>query len=183
MIYFIYKRGDELHPYLYAIALKKKLMEQFLHERKKNIFSVVEKNLSNEEINGIKTKYQKYILRRRGFETSSSSSFTGYDTIYLVTTEYEEMDVFVNSDKVLANISRYTLEETRYMKKDIIKALHKLHYFEIQKWGQTNELGISDYFMSGIHEMNFNDYKVDNFGIFMFLYGETIDKETLINGK
>ena len=67
--------------------------------------------------------------------------------------------------------------------KDIIKALHKLHYFEIQKWGQTNELGISDYFMSGIHEMDFDEYKVDNFGIFMFLYGETIDKEAILNGE
>ena len=49
IVYFIYKLTNGLHPYLYALTDKENLKDDFIFERKKNMFLVKEKDLSKSE--------------------------------------------------------------------------------------------------------------------------------------
>ena len=65
IVYFIYKLTNGLHPYLYALTDKENLKDDFIFERKKNMFLVKEKDLSKSEYKSLLSQNSKYLLGRR----------------------------------------------------------------------------------------------------------------------
>ena len=182
-VYFIYKHSENIHPFLYAITDKKRLKDSFMKERKKSLFVVKEKSVTKEQFLNICKNHGRYLLGRRGFYTNSpSSSFSAKSIIYLTTTEYEEMDVITKEDTVILELGRYTDEDARAFNVKLLKALHELHYFEIYKF--VNDYYCQDdYFVKGISSFSSNNYQIDMFGVFLYLYGHTLDKKGLIKDE
>ena len=180
-VYFIYKH-DQFSPFLYAVTDKKYLKKSFMEERKKSMFTAIEKIISKEEFLEFCKHHSKYLLGRRGFRTNSPSSFNNDAIVYLTATDYEEMDVVTKEDCVFLEIGRYTDEEAKVFNKDILKALNILHYFEIYKFVNDNHCEY-DYFVRGVDKFTSENYKIDNFGVFLYLYGNTINMKGLIKNE
>ena len=101
-VYFIYKNDKINSPSLYAITDKKELKKSFMEERKKSLFIVKERELNKDEFKDIMKNNSNYLLERRGFITKPSSSNSLLEKrceVYLTTTSYEEMDVYIKSNK------------------------------------------------------------------------------------
>ena len=177
-VYFIYKHGQDIHPFLYAITDKKKLKDSFVKERKKSLFVVKEKDMTKEQFLQLCSQHGKYLLGKRGFETQSPfPELSSSSVIWLTTTDYEEMDVFTKEDTVLVSLGRYTDDIACAFKKELLKALDLLHYFEIYKF--VNDRRYS-YFVEGVDLFSSENYRIDMFGVFLYLYGDTLDKEGLL---
>ena len=178
-VYFISRRGKYVdRPYLYAVTDKKHLKEQFLKERKKDMFTAVKKDISSKHYKEFLVKNHSYELGRRGYETSSPNSLLKREYVYLISTAYEEMDVFMKADKVILEIGKYTDEVARTFNKKLLVALHKLHYFEIYKFCNWDQY---DYFVNGVECFKSDEYMIDSFSVFLYLYGNTLDKKGMIN--
>ena len=109
-VYFIYKHDKINSPSLYAITDKKELKKSFMEERKKSLFVVKSRELSKDEFKQIMKESRSYLLGRRGFETKPSSSYSVLQkktTVFITATEYEEMDVFIKTDSVILEISKF----------------------------------------------------------------------------
>lgn len=177
-IYFIYKHGENIHPYLYALTDKKKLKDSFIKERKKDMFIVKEKDISKSDFFILCKTHSKYLLNRHAFETNSPfKNISEKAVIYLTTTDYEEMDVIMKEDKVILDISRFTDYEAKAFNKDLLIALNNLHYFEINKFANIHE---NNYFLSGVKTFDISNYRIDMFGVFLYFYGNTLDKNGLM---
>lgn len=179
-VYFIYKHGNNIHPFLYAITDKKKLKESFMKERKKSMFVVKEKIMTKDEFLEICKHHGRYLLAERGFETSSPfPKLSSSSVIWLTTTDYEEMDVITKEDVVILELGKFTDDESKAFNKDLLQALDKLHYFEIYKF--INEVQCHhNYFVAGVDTFTTEKYHIDMFGVFMFLYGDSLDMEGLL---
>lgn len=181
-IYFIYKNEPPISPFLYAFTTKKYLRDSFKEERKKDIFVIKEKEISKQEYKNLLQHNKQYELGRRGYETkASSSSLSKKVQIYLTSTEYEEMDVFVKADHVFTELGKYTDPYAKAFNSDVLRALHNLHYFEIMKFCDAD-----DYFLGGISEFSFeraSNVNIDSFSIFMKLYGSTLDLKNLLKAQ
>lgn len=182
-VYFIYKHGPEIHPYLYALTDKKKLKNSFMKERKKSMFVVKEKTMERSDFLNICKTHSKYLLAERGFETNSPFRHLSSSTvIWLTTTDYEEMNVITKEDVVILELGKYTDDISRAFNTDLLKALDKLHYFEIYKF--VNEVQCHhSYFVAGVDTFSASKYRIDMFGVFMYLYGSTIDREGLLKDE
>lgn len=181
VVYFIYKHGLNFQPFLYALTDKKKLKDSFMKERKKSMFVVKEKELTKDEFINVCKHHGNYILDKRGFETKSPfKKLSNTSVIWLTATDYEEIDVIKKEDTVLLELSRFMDNEAKAFNSDILKALNKLHYFEIYKF--INEVQCHhSYFVSGVDTFIAEKYKIDMFSVFLYLYGDTLDMEGLIN--
>ena len=179
-IYFIYKHGGLLQPSLYAITDKKKLKNSFIKERKKDIFTVKEKEVTKEELTMILRNHSSYLLGRHGFETQSmSSDLPKKCYIYLTTTFKEEIDVVEKEDSIFLYLGKLIDDDAKFFNEKLLKALNELHYFEIYKF--VNQIYMyNDYFVKGVEEIYTGKYKLDLFSVFLFLYGDTLDKKGLI---
>jgi len=179
-VYFIYKHGPNIHPFLYAITDKKKLRDSFMKERKKSMFIVREKIMNKEEFLEICKHHSRYLLGERGFETNSPfPKLSSSSVIWLTTTDYEEMDVITKEDAVILDLGKYTDDISVAFNKDLLSALEKLHYFEIYKF--VNEVQcFHNYFVAGVDTFSSSRYHIDMFGVFMYLYGDSLDMEGLL---
>ena len=179
-VYFIYKHGESFEPFLYAITDKKKLKDSFVKERNKHMFVVKEKELTKDEFTIICSNHGKYILGRRGFETQSHSpNLQSKSVIYITTTFQEEMDVIEKDDTIFLSLGKFTDECAKYFNKKLLAALNTMYYFEIYKF--VNEVYCyHDYFVRGVDTFTTENYKIDMFGVFLYLYGDSLDKEGLL---
>lgn len=182
-VYFIYRHGKHVaEPYLYAVTDKKELKDSFLLERKKSMFIAKKKDIDKSEYKHFIAEHSGYVLGRRGFETSTSSSSFNRTHVYLTATAREEMDVYVNADRAVLEVGKYTKEYSRCFNSNILRALDTLHYFEIYKFRNNEEFHYDDYFVAGVTQFSLDSgaYVVDGFTVFMFLYGETIDRKEIL---
>lgn len=180
-VYFIYKHSDGLEPYLYAITDKKDLRDSFFQERKKSMFISKKKEITKDKYTIICSRYSQYILGRKGYKTKSFSSLNDTEIVYLVSTNKEESSIIEKEDKVFLHIGQFTDEDAKYFNDEILKALDTLMYFDMYKY--TNLMyNIDDYFTSGICIMP-DKYKLDEFGVFLYLFGNTLDKERIIKNE
>ena len=180
-VYFIYLHNiDGFSPWLYAFTDSKKLNDSFIKERKKDMFTSVKKEITEEEFLSIKKKYSGHILRRRGFTTKSSSSISSKVTIKITATEAEEIEVYTKEDMCMDVLSKHTDDEAQYFNDDIINALHILHYFEALSYNQEKVYGFRNFFLEGLPPFEVTNYSIDHFSIFMMLYGRTIDRDYLM---
>lgn len=179
LVYLIYKKPENSEPSLYAFTDKKYLKESFCEEREMSLFSVVDREVSKEEYKHLSRSLHSYILGRRGFETNSSSSVlvSKKTHVYITATETEEMDVFIKSDVVMYEMAKHTDLIVKYFKDDIIKALNTIHYFEIYKFANPDDM---DYFIEGVSPYTIDagnsNFKADMLSVFLYLYGNTMKK-------
>lgn len=186
-IYLIYLLTKGLHPSLYALTTKKYLKDAFLSERKKDMFAVKEKDISKDEYNLLMSQNSGYILGRRGFETSSSSFDTiTRTTIYLTATLEEEISVFTQADKAIQQLAKHTNVYSKYFNNKILEALNVLKYFNIYKYKEEYTDEYPDPYFESVNSFDIygsNNYSVDSFGVFMLLFGNTIDSDKIIKRK
>ena len=181
-VYFIYKHGKNIDtPYLYAITDNKRIKDKFFRERKKSMFKSIEKDMDKNLYKKFLSEHKSYELWRRGFETSSPDGLGKKAHIFLIATAYEEMNVVTQNDRVIMEIGKYTDEIARTFNKDLLKALNKLYYFEIYKFCNSDFYGCNDYFVRGVIPFKSEDFCIDSFSVFLFLYGDTLDKKVIIN--
>ena len=186
-VYFIYKHGKYVNtPYLYAVTDKKYLKDSFMKERKKNMFKSIKKDMSKDTYKKFLYEHKSYELGRRGFQTNPASSDNLYkkQQVYLTATGYEEMDVFMKSDKVILEVGKLTHEYAETFNRELLEALHKLHYFEIYKFRNRELYDYDPEFTMGVSSFNESyDYDIDNLGVFIYLYGNTLDKKELMRDE
>lgn len=171
-VYMIYRHGNDMHPFLYAYTDKKELRDSFLSTRKSKLFTSMKKELTKEQFTLFRRDHSSLELGKRGFETSSDS--LGKTVIYITATAGEEMDVFINADRVFMELGKFTDPIAQAFNKKILKALTKLKYFEIYKMDNPN-----DFFVSGVGSLSL-DERIDSLSIFLYMYGETIDGKGLL---
>ena len=181
-VWFFY-RHDLGTPYLYAYTEKRKLAESFENERNKKIFIKKEKELSKEQWNLFQSHHGSYRLERRGFETGSD--LFGKQYVYLVATAMEELSVITKADTVFYEIAKYTMDmEVRCFRKELLRALADLYFFELNKFrGNVQYISSPDSegFLAGVEAFNTELHRVDQFGLFMYLYGSTLDKHAILS--
>lgn len=181
-VYFIYLHNIDGHsPWMYAFTDKKELKDSFIKERKKDKFIAVKKDITEDEFKKLKKNYSGHILGRRGFETKSSSSSSTKIIVKMTCTQAEEESVYTKEDTCFSVLAKYTDEISRYFNDELILALHKLHYFEAEQYEKQNVIGMRDYFLEGLPPFEITDYSIDYFGVFLMLYGNTLDKKELLS--
>lgn len=182
-LYLIYKKTQDV-PILYAITNKKYIKDNFVNERKKDMFVVKSKEMPKDEITDFLNTNNRYVLGIRGFETSCEVLGKVSRThVYLTTTVSEEMDSFIRSDIAILEMAKKTDSYSKYFNNKLINALNKLKYFEIYKFKEETYESYSDKYFENISAFdNYHNgkYCIDSFGVFMFLYGNTIDSKFIL---
>ena len=176
-VYFIYKNDKINSPSLYAITDKKELKKSFMEERKKSLFIVKERELNKDEFKDIMKNNSNYLLERRGFITKPSSSNSLLEKrceVYLTTTSYEEMDVYIKSDSVVLEIAKYTDEVSTVFNDKLTKALYKLKYFDVMSYKNS----VFNVYNPYVEPLSYKDgteiFRIDELGMFIYLYGNTM---------
>lgn len=171
-VYFIYKDS------LYAITNNKKVLDSFLSERNPKLFKIVKHKMTRETYLYLIKDYHKYQLDFRQLETKSNIDIGRRKIkVAIVATEYEEMDVFLKADKVFTEIGEKLLEICEYFNEDVLKALETLHYFELYKF--SNNFTEQQHFYDGYYGMpvfDIKNYTIDQLGLFIYLYGNTMQQ-------
>lgn len=187
-IWMIYKRPDNGEtPSLYAFTNDEKLKKQFLRERKKSLFVVVEKETDKKNYNMLIDKNHRYELKRGRLKTKSSSSLymTNVETVEITITSGEEMDIFLKDNSILLDLGKYTDDIATNFNEDLMIALTELLYYDVLKEWQlpfdvpTFFAGYHDIFENKESLLN-NSFILDEFGIFMYLFGYTISKKGIL---
>lgn len=185
-IYLIYKRVEcEEQSTLYAFTTKAYIKDRFVEERRKDVFRVREKELSKSLFRSFLSKYKSLELSIKSFETRDLN-ITGerYKTKYIqfVASYKEELDVFIKSDQVIYEIGKNTTSCAQYFNSELIRALYILLYFDIYKFAKG--IYINDSFAECLPYFEFDNrergYKVDQFMMFLKLFGNTIDYKNLL---
>lgn len=181
-VYFVYKRskskeGESLiRPILYGYTDSKKIIKRFKHERDMSQFTIVEKDLDKDDILLFEkdNRYQYITLRK--YITYRKDDL-GYikDYIEIASTEYEEEQTYVWTDLALLEAGKYTKYPDYIFNKDIIKALRHLEYNTIGDYHNSNGLDIM-YPPVTVGKKTLHNINVDMFYVFMFLFGNTMNK-------
>ena len=179
-VYFIYLHGiDSFSPWLYAITDNKKLKDSFIYERKKDMFISKKKEMTKEEYKLFSASHSGHVLGRRGFETKSSSSLSRSEIVYLTSTNAEESSVYTKEEEIFSLLGKNTDESAIFFKPKLLDALNMLHYFESMKFENIMTMR-NDYFLEGVNHLKQGEYRMDYFGVFMYLYGKSIDIKAII---
>ena len=186
-VYCIYKKGNSISdsPFLYAFTEKKNLKDTFLEERKKDMFICKKHDITEKEYKELKSNHGSSLyLTRKGFRTSHTIG--EMDIVYMTIILGEDMDVFTNSDKVISEIAKYTDPISRSFNKELLKALDTLEYFNIQKFSSTPT--DEDWFLRGVGDYASFDFKgadirIDEFSLFLYFFGNTIDYDYIMKKR
>lgn len=103
-IWMIYKKIPCLLPMLYGFTDKKKIVKLFKEQYNRERFSIIEHEVTKEEWYKINSDQGNRILRVRGLKTSDP--FGNISTIDIVMTEYDDMQLMIESDNILDYISK-----------------------------------------------------------------------------
>jgi hypothetical protein len=176
-VWFIYKHTANIHPFLYAITDDKELCQTFLETRRSDLFEAVKKDLKKEDYKYFLRDHLSLKLGIKKFRTKSKKdSLSNESIVEIVTTDAEEMDIFMRADETVLEIGKYTQKYPQLFNKKLLGALLTLHYFEIYKFC----VDCDDPYLSGVDIFDWTTYKIDELGIFLYLYGNTLDKKKLM---
>lgn len=191
-IFYLNDKNDNraLEPTLYAYTDKEVLFERFLETRKKSKFSYVTRELTKDQLMMFKSQYSQQQLSVAKFKTKNEAYPTYVSNVELVCTWGEEQTVILASDRDFYEEFRKVMFNPIVFNKKIQVCLYKLGFFSIYQW-LYNMMYISDPLdypeYSGIFNMEGNlcelpstissnvpDIVIDQFQIFMHLYGGTM---------
>ena len=149
-----------------------------LSQRNMKYFAIKERDLEKSQFKELKKNSNKYYLTNKGFHTH----YEGLQRIiHFVTNDYEFTKVFTSADHLFFELSKYTDAQSFSFNKGILTALNDLYYFNAMKMQYDKSVALpfiefneEPAFLDGVDLMSINDYKIDEFGIFMQLYGKTI---------
>lgn len=182
-LYLFYKKIEGLEPSLYAYTDDKDLYKEFKKDRDMNIFEVKKLEVTEEQFLFYENKYRGYVLGRRGYQTSpsSSNSLQKRDHVFIVSTYKEEMDTYMKSDDITSFLYKYTNSLSFDVNEELMNALNTLGYYKVMKMGNSDSLP----FLEGVfptlnYNLSINDLfkeiKPDMLFIFVKLFGYTMKK-------
>ena len=179
-IYLIYKkyREDRCNnpSSLYAFTKDKHLKDEFMKVRDKNQFVVVDRYMDSDTYLRFIDRHHNYLLGNRNYRNSNN------DIIQIVSTCGEELDVFIKSDKIFEELLKYIDDFSYAYNETINKALNLLHYnmFRMYK-GEDNyyNMGYNGYDDSIPRYPFTGELKVNQVGMFAYLFGNTFDVKKL----
>lgn len=144
-----------------------------------NYFCKIEDNVSYSTWLDYLKKYKGHVLSLSTFTISSEDSITGHIQIKIPVTFHEEETVYIHTDKVYEELSKYTNYQMEFANEQLMSALNKLHYYDLYK------------FFNGLYDYNHDPFEVDNlylnrfnididyFSIFHYFYGNLMDVKTI----
>lgn len=98
-VWLIYKKIPCLRPILYGFTDKKKILKLFEKQYNMNRFSIVNHDISKEEWYKLNQQHGNCILRVRGLTTLDS--FHNECTVDVVMPEYDDLQLIIESDRIL----------------------------------------------------------------------------------
>ena len=193
--YFYYKIGTptmpEDVPKLYAFTFEKELRDAFEFYRDMKYFVRKEFTFSEKAKQELYKTRSSQRIKIGMFETRSSALIGRHYSIVKIACTYgEEMYVFTQADKIYYEIGRTTgfcaiLDCFNAFYADAFEKLcaRTVRHFYLNAFYQNghrvscDELlfgGVKD--LSMINGMERNDMRADQFGIFLYLFGDTVNK-------
>lgn len=90
----------------------------------------------------------------------------------------------MKDDDAIIELAKHTDEISKYFNEELLLALTELRYFEAYKFSNTYISNTHDYFVEGVSIDNFigsvGGLGIDYLGLFLYLYGNTIDNEEIV---
>lgn len=164
-------KGAYTHPIIYAYTNDSSLAKKFIETRDMSRFIYKTDIIDKETYNEYMLKYKSQSLVKTEFVTSCNKSFTKKRLVSLPVTQLEEEQVYVNADKILEELSKYTNISAALLNDNIKSALNELKYFDIYKFYNSSNLYQSVMMPSDI------DLHVDYLSLFIYFSGNTLKKD------
>lgn len=187
-VYIIYKVRNRNNitidvPELYAFSTDKKLIDEFMKERKMKYFFVKEKDIGKKLYIKFQDKYNRKKLAYQPLYTRNEINPNTKRTIRVLGTWDEIEDSAMRSDyKIFEELARYVSPDVFALKTEYIKALETLYYLEVCRfsWMQEFPIGVR-YLFDGLMGDNRSEYdekeiirtnlEYDEFAFYMYFYG------------
>ena len=182
-----YRIGTPLSPYekpvFYGYTFDATMAKEFRHYRNMKYFLEKPVEMSAEEKTGFEKRFRKYVIHPTTFETRTENELGRRKTdVTLPCTMIEEEVVFTKIDQVFYEIGKqinfYPLLQigSSKMKKLLTKAKVRAFYqFATACWQEN--MNPDERLFAGetsVDIMEDMDVRVDPFGVFLYLYGDTM---------
>lgn len=161
------KRGAFSSPIIYAYTNNNALAKRFIETRDMTKFVYKTDNIDKETFNQYVLKYKSQLLVDSKLVTQKN--ITEKQIISLPVTQLEEEQVYVNADKILEELSKYTNNTAQLFNDEILSALDKLKYFDIYNFYNYHNI----YYQSVIMPSDLN-LNVDYLSLFIYFSGNTL---------
>lgn len=188
-IYLVSLSYRKLDPLLYAFTDKKKLKERFEKERDMNTFRIIESR-DKEEFHYLVHYNNRLMLKDIILETSADDELNRRMPIHVVGTRREEDDLAKSIEDYLNfHVRKFKTPPWIFNKKYYL-ALDSLMYVKLYQWSRyqnglpfhedpeiiyTSDIIGRDYDSpDAIIEKNTDDFRYDEFAIFLEMYGGTM---------
>lgn len=176
--YFIYEKRNDLTSTLYSFTTSRDLIDRFIEERDMDLFVIKKRDIKKKEYKLFERDHSGIELMVGKFKTKidNGDRYVRKD-IEIVCTYNEEAEPYINQEKIFKEISKTISFESRFMKKEIIEALHTLCYFYFYKY-KSDIFNLSDSFVDGLDNgITGYNFELDAFGVFMLYHGYTMRKK------
>lgn len=160
-------RGAFPSPIIYAYTNNNALAKRFIETRDMTKFVYKTDNIDKETFNQYVLKYKSQLLVDS--KLVSQKNTTEKQIISLPVTQLEEEQVYVNADKILEELSKYTDISSRLFNNKIINALNELKYFDIYNFYNYYNI----YYQSVVMPSDLN-LNVDYLSLFIYFSGNTL---------
>jgi len=180
MKFWLIYRTDLGEPFVYGITDDKKIKDKFWDQRKHSKFYIKEFSVPKKEyLNALKS-YSQLLLLDHGLLTKSKDSITGLGTIPIIITSDEEIKLYTSQDRLTIEMGKMTKPYCKTFKPKLLEALYDLQYFYFRA---MQESPIVEPFLPELDRVfqdNWPFQAIDEFGVFMMLFGNTLNLKKIL---
>jgi hypothetical protein len=170
--WMVYKNIPNLRPIFYAFTDNKQLVKRFKYERKNELFTIVEHEISTHEYNKFIDERYKYRLVLSNFITRNDHLSTVH--VELVVPETEILEVYLRGEEITKELEKYTSNISSCFSDDLKDNLGEIGYFSAVRFHSAPE-----YFRESltVTDMFYNDFKVDELGLWLYFNSSTLNEK------
>ena len=163
-VWMVYKKIPCLSPMLYGFTNEKEIIKLFKKQYNLSRFNIIEHDIDKKIWYQLNTKYPNNIMRVRGLKTLNSQNHAS--TVDIVMTERDDMQLFLESDKILDYLA------------SPVKTIRD--YSHLLRSSVLNSVGIL-----WSRKIDWKDIKVDMLSLYIlmnedYMVGNEINKEDLL---